>query len=171
MPFDVAPTFLVAGIIKFANSHEMDPRLWDLTLAINLTAPFLLSQAAIPHLLETNGAIVNVASTAAMVGEAYAAAYCASKAGLVQMTKAMAMEYSRKPIRINAVAPGGMITNIADGLTMPEGVEYDLIQRYSGLRGQVEVADVAEAVAMLASPAGRGYHGTCITIDAGITAG
>lgn len=161
----------VAGIIKFANSHEMDPRLWDLTLAINLTAPFLLSQAAIPHLLETNGAIVNVASTAAMVGEAYAAAYCASKAGLVQMTKAMAMEYSRKPIRINAVAPGGMITNIADGLTMPEGVEYDLIQRYSGLRGQVEVADVAEAVAMLASPAGRGYHGTCITIDAGITAG
>ena len=161
----------VAGIIKFANSHEMDPRLWDLTLAINLTAPFLLSQAAIPHLLETNGAIVNVASTAAMVGEAYAAAYCASKAGLVQMTKAMAMEYVRKPIRINAVAPGGMMTNIGVNMTMPEGVEYDLIQRYSGLRGQVEVADVAEAVAMLASPAGRGYHGTCITIDAGITAG
>jgi NAD(P)-dependent dehydrogenase (short-subunit alcohol dehydrogenase family) len=161
----------VAGIIKFANSHEMDPRLWDLTLAINLTAPFLLSQAAIPHLLEANGAIVNVASTAAMVGEAYAAAYCASKAGLVQMTKSMAMEYVRKPIRINAVAPGGMITNIANGMTMPEGVEYDLIQRFSGLRGQVEVADVAELVAMLASPAGRGYHGSCIALDAGITAG
>lgn len=161
----------VAGIIKFANSHEMDPRLWDLTLAINLTAPFLLSQAAIPHLLESNGAIVNVASTAAMVGEAYAAAYCASKAGLVQMTKAMAMEYVRQPIRINAVAPGGMVTNIANGLTMPEGVQYDLIQRFSGLRGQVEVEDVAELVAMLASPAGRGYHGSCITIDAGITAG
>jgi NAD(P)-dependent dehydrogenase (short-subunit alcohol dehydrogenase family) len=161
----------VAGIIKFAHSHEMDPRLWDLTLAINLTAPFLLSQAAIPHLLESNGAIVNVASTAAMVGEAYAAAYCASKAGLVQMTKAMAMEYVRQSIRINAVAPGGMITNIANGLTMPEGAQYDLIQRFSGLRGQVEVEDVAELVAMLASPAGRGYHGSCITIDAGITAG
>ncbi len=161
----------VAGIIKFANSHDMDPRLWDLTLAINLTAPFLLARAAIPHLLETNGAIVNVASTAAFVGEAYAAAYCASKAGLVQMTKAMAMEYSRKPIRINAIAPGGMVTNIANGLTMPEGVEYDLIQRFSGLRGTVEVEDVAELIAMLASPAGRSYHGSCLTIDAGITAG
>jgi NAD(P)-dependent dehydrogenase (short-subunit alcohol dehydrogenase family) len=161
----------VAGIIKFANSHQMDPRDWHQTIAINLTAPFLLSQAAIPHLLETNGAIVNVASTAAFVGEAYAAAYCASKAGIVQMTKALAMEYVRKPIRINAVAPGGMVTNIANGLTMPEGVEYDLIQRFSGLRGTVEVADVAEMIALLASPAGRSYHGSCVTIDAGITAG
>jgi NAD(P)-dependent dehydrogenase (short-subunit alcohol dehydrogenase family) len=161
----------VAGIIKFANSHEMERRLWDLTLAINLTAPFLLSQAAIPHLLETNGAIVNVASTAAFIGEAYAASYCASKAGMVQMTKAMAMEYVRKPIRINAVAPGGMITNIAHGMTMPEGVDYELIKRFSGLRGTVEVEDVAELVAKLASPTGRSYHGACLTIDAGITAG
>ncbi|MFT4025456.1 MAG: SDR family oxidoreductase [Novosphingobium sp.] len=165
----------VAGIIKFVNSHEMPRELWDKTIAINLTAPFLLSQAAIPHLLESDseggGAIVNVASTAAFIGEAYAAAYCASKAGLVQMTKAMAMEYVRKPIRINAVAPGGMMTNIANGLTMPEGVDYELIKRFSGLRGTVEVSDVAEAIAMLASPAGRGYHGSCLTIDAGITAG
>ena len=161
----------VAGIIKFSNSHETPRSDWDRTIAINLTAPFLLSQAAIPHLLEANGAIVNVASTAAFVGEAYVAAYCASKAGLVQMTKAMAMEYIRKPIRINAVAPGGMITNIANGMTMPQGVEYDLIQRFSGLRGVVEVDDVADAILLLASDAGRGYHGSCITIDAGITAG
>jgi NAD(P)-dependent dehydrogenase (short-subunit alcohol dehydrogenase family) len=161
----------IAGIIRFANSHEMPRDLWDRTIAINLTAPFLLSQAAIPHLLEEDGAIVNCASTAAFVGEAYAAAYCASKAGLVQMTKAMAMEYVRKPIRINAVAPGGMVTNIANDLTMPEGVEYDLIQRFSGLRGTVEVEDVAELVATLASPAGRAYHGACVNIDAGITAG
>lgn len=161
----------VAGIIKFANSHQMPADDWHRTIAINLTAPFLLSQSAIPHLLETNGAIVNVSSTAAFVGEAYAAAYCASKAGLLQMTKAMAMEYVRKPIRINAVAPGGMATNIASGMTMPEGVEYDLIKRFSGLRGLVEIADVAEAVALLASPAGRSYHGSCLTIDAGITAG
>jgi len=161
----------IAGIIRFANSHEMPWELWDRTIAINLTAPFLLSQAAIPHLLEVDGAIVNCASTAAFVGEAYAAAYCASKAGLVQMTKAMAMEYVRKPIRINAVAPGGMITNIANGMTMPDGVEYDLIQRFSGLRGTVEVADVADLIAMLASPSGRSYHGACVSIDAGITAG
>jgi NAD(P)-dependent dehydrogenase (short-subunit alcohol dehydrogenase family) len=161
----------IAGIIKFANSHEMAQQDYLLTIAINLNAPFFLSQAAIPHLLEANGAIVNCASSAALIGEAYAAAYCASKAGIVNMTKAMAMEYSRKPIRINAVAPGGMITNIANGMTMPEGVEYDLIQRFSGLRGTVEVDDVADLITMLASPAGRSYHGACISIDAGITAG
>jgi len=161
----------IAGIIKFANSHEMAENDYLLTIAINLNAPFFLSQAAIPHLLESNGAIVNCASSAALIGEAYAAAYCASKAGILNMTKAMAMEYSRKPIRINAVAPGGMITNIANGMTMPEGVEYDLIQRFSGLRGTVEVDDVADLFALLASPAGRSYHGACISIDAGITAG
>lgn len=162
----------IAGIIKFANSHEMDQDLYLLTIAINLNAPFFLSQAAIPHLLKSDsGAIVNCASSAALIGEAYAAAYCASKAGVVNMTKAMAMEYVKQPIRINAVAPGGMMTNIAQGMTMPEGVDFSLIQRFSGLRGLVEVEDVAEAFAMLASPAGRGYHGTVISIDAGITAG
>lgn len=162
----------IAGIIKFANSHEMDQDLYLLTIAINLNAPFFLSQAAIPHLLKSDsGAIVNCASSAALIGEAYAAAYCASKAGVVNMTKAMAMEYVKQPIRINAVAPGGMMTNIANGMTMPEGVDFSLIQRFSGLRGLVEVEDVAEAFAMLASPAGRGYHGTVISIDAGITAG
>jgi NAD(P)-dependent dehydrogenase (short-subunit alcohol dehydrogenase family) len=162
----------IAGIIKFANSHEMDQDLYLLTIAINLNAPFFLSQAAIPHLLKSDsGAIVNCASSAALIGEAYAAAYCASKAGVVNMTKAMAMEYVKQPIRINAVAPGGMMTNIAQGMTMPEGVDFELIKRFSGLRGLVEVEDVAEAFALLASPAGRGYHGAVISIDAGITAG
>ncbi|MFA7602418.1 MAG: SDR family oxidoreductase [Novosphingobium sp.] len=161
----------IAGIIKFAHSHEMAQDDYLRTIAINLNAPFFLSQAAIPHLLASEGAIVNCASSAAFIGEAYAAAYCASKAGLVNMTKAMAMEYARKPIRINAIAPGGMMTNIAANMQMPEGVEYDLIQRYSGMRGLVEVDDVADLVTLLASPAGRSYHGACVSIDAGITAG
>jgi NAD(P)-dependent dehydrogenase (short-subunit alcohol dehydrogenase family) len=161
----------VAGIFQFAHAAELPRADWDRIIAINLSAPFFLSQAAIPHLLEANGAIVNVASSASFVGEAYASAYCASKGGLAQLTKAMAMEYSRKPIRINAVAPGGMMTNISTGMQMPDGLEYDLIQRFSGLRGLVEVDDVADLIALLASPAGRSYHGAVISIDAGITAG
>jgi NAD(P)-dependent dehydrogenase (short-subunit alcohol dehydrogenase family) len=161
----------IAGIIKMANSDTMPRDDWERTIAINLSAPFFLSQAAIPHLLESEGAIVNCASSAAFIGEAYAAAYCASKAGLVSLTKAMAMEYARKPIRINAVAPGGMMTNIASNMTMPQDAEFDLIKRYSGLRGLVEVDDVADLITMLASPAGRSYHGACVSIDAGITAG
>lgn len=161
----------VAGLIYLANSHEMPENLWHRMIAVNLTAPFMLSQAAIPHLLEADGAIVNVASSASFIGEAYAAAYCATKAGLVNMTKAMAMEYMRKPIRINAVAPGGMITNIAVNFRPPEDCDFELLKRFSGMRGTVEVDDVADMVALLASPAGRGYHGNCISIDAGITAG
>jgi NAD(P)-dependent dehydrogenase (short-subunit alcohol dehydrogenase family) len=161
----------VAGLIIFTNSTEMAGKDWDQTLAVNLSAPFHLSKAAIPHLLERDGAIVNVTSTAAFIGEAYAAAYCATKAGLNAMTKAMAMEYMHKPIRINAIAPGGMMTNIAANLRMPEGVDYALIKRFSGMRGLVEVDDVAEMIAYLASDAGRGFHGACVTMDRGITAG
>ena len=161
----------VAGLIIFTNSTEMAVADWNKTLAVNLSAPFHLSQAAIPHLLAQGGAIVNVASTAAFVGEAYAAAYCASKAGLLQLTKAMAMEYMHKPIRINAVAPGGMATGIAANLRLPEGADVALIKRFSGMRGLVEVDDVADMIAHLASDAGRAFHGACVTMDRGITAG
>jgi NAD(P)-dependent dehydrogenase (short-subunit alcohol dehydrogenase family) len=161
----------VAGIIFFANAHEMAPSEWEKTLAVNLSAPFYLIQAAIPHLLAANGAVVNVASSGGIVGEAYLGAYCASKAGLMHLTKALAMEYMHKPIRFNAVAPGGMRTNIGANLRMPQDVNYDLIKRFSGLRGMVEVDDVAELIAFLASDAARGYHGACLSIDHGITAG
>jgi NAD(P)-dependent dehydrogenase (short-subunit alcohol dehydrogenase family) len=161
----------VAGMIIFANSADMSVADWDKTLAVNLSAPFHLSKAAIPHLLERNGAIVNVTSSAAFIGEAYAAAYCATKAGLNGMTKSMAMEYMNKPIRINAVAPGGMMTNIAVNLRMPEGFDRALINRFSGMRGLVEVDDVARMIAHLASDAGRAFHGACVTMDRGITAG
>ncbi|MEY4159876.1 MAG: hypothetical protein RLZZ136_497 [Pseudomonadota bacterium] len=161
----------VAGIIRMSNTPEMAVTDWGKTIAINLSAPFHLIQAAIPHLLETEGAVVNVTSTAAFIGEAYAAAYCASKAGLLNLTKSLAMEYIHKPIRFNAVAPGGMATAITEGFVLPDGADYALIQRFSGMRGLVEVGDVADMIAFLASPAASGYHGACITIDKGITAG
>lgn len=161
----------VAGLIYLANSPDMPLDQYQRTIDVNLNAPFHLSKAAIPHLLESGGAIVNVASSAAFIGEAYAAAYCASKWGILGMTKAMAMEFSKKNIRINAVAPGGMMTNIAANFVPPEGCDFELIKRFSGLRGTVEVSDVADMILLLSSPAGRGYHGACINIDAGITAG
>lgn len=161
----------IAGVIVMCNAHEMSVHDWEKTVAVNLSAPFYLSQAAIPRLLEVDGAVVNVTSSAAFVGEAYAGAYCATKAGLTHLTRALAMEYVHQPIRFNAVAPGGMATNIGHTIRMPEGVDYELIKRFSGLRGMVEVDDVADVVAMLASDAGRSYHGACINVDKGITAG
>nr|WP_243760559.1 SDR family oxidoreductase [Aestuariicella hydrocarbonica] len=162
----------VAGVIFFNHSTDMTQVQWDTTMAVNLSAPFFLSQAAIPHLLEQHGAIVNVTSSASFMGEAYAAAYCATKAGLTNLTKAMAMEYMHKPIRINAVAPGGMVTNIVSSfMNMPKDLDGSLMQRFKPLRGTVEVDDVANLVAFMASDAARGYHGNCISIDNGITAG
>jgi NAD(P)-dependent dehydrogenase (short-subunit alcohol dehydrogenase family) len=161
----------VAGTFVFAHAHEMKVADWEKTLAVNLSAPFYLIQAAIPHLLKTDGAVVNISSSGAFIGEAYVAAYCAAKAGLNHLTRSLAMEYMHKPIRFNAVAPGGMATNIAAELKFPEGMERSLMQRYSGLRGLVEVDDVADLIAFLASDASRGYHGACISIDKGITAG
>jgi len=161
----------IAGLIYLANTPQMPLEQYRSTIAVNLDAPFVLSQGAIPHLLETNGAIVNVASCASYIGEAYAAAYCASKWGILGMTKAMAMEFQKAPIRINAVAPGGMVTNIALNYRPPENCDIELLKRFSGMRGQVEVDDVADMVLLLASEAGRGFHGACIDIDKGITAG
>lgn len=161
----------IAAVFIPCHATEMSAADWDRTLAVNLSAPFRLIQAAIPHLLETNGAVVNVTSCAAFVGQAYTAAYCATKAGLTHMTKALAMEYMNRPIRFNAVAPGGMMTALAAGLRNLENPDPTLLQRYSPLRGVVEIEDVAEMVVFLASDAASGYHGACINIDNGITAG
>lgn len=161
----------VAGIIVMCNAHEMSPKDYEKTIAVNLSAPFFLMQAAIPHLLAANGAVVNVSSSASLIGEAYAVAYCGTKAALNHMTKALAMEYAHKPIRFNAVAPGGMNTNIGSTIKMPADADYTLMKRYTGLRGMVEVDDVADMIAFLASDAASGYHGAIISIDRGITAG
>jgi NAD(P)-dependent dehydrogenase (short-subunit alcohol dehydrogenase family) len=160
----------VAAVLFTDHATDMPPAAWEKTLAVNLSAPFYLIQAAIPHLLETEGAVVNVTSCAAHKAQAYSAAYCATKAGLSHMTKALAMEFAHKPIRFNAVAPGGMMTNIARNMRLPEDFDRALFGRVAPLRGLVEVEEVAELVAFLATPASAAYHGACINIDKGITA-
>ena len=161
----------VAAVFIPSHSTEMSTADWDKTLAVNLSAPFQLIQASIVHLLETRGAVVNVTSCAAHQGQAYLAAYCATKAGLTNLTKALAMEYMHQSIRFNAVAPGGMMTALAAGLSQLRDPDPSLLQRISPLRGVVDIDDVAEMVAFLATDAAHGYHGAIINIDNGITAG
>ena len=161
----------VAAVFMPCHSAEMPEEDWSKSIAVNLSASFLLFQAAIPHLLQTGGAVVNVTSCAAFQGQAYTAAYCATKAGLTHMTKALAMEYIKHPVRINAVAPGGMMTGLAAGLRDLQQPDPDLLKRYSPLRGLVEIDDVAAMVAFLATDAARGYHGASISVDNGISAG
>ena len=161
----------VAGVMIPGATAAMTDEAWDLTIAVNLAAPFFLIRAAIPHLLEAKGAIVNVTSCAAFQGQAYFAAYCATKSGLTNMTKALAMEFMKQPLRVNAVAPGGMMTGLTEGMKLlPPDTDWSLVQRIGSPRGLCEIEDVAECVAFLATDAARGYHGACINIDAGVTA-
>jgi meso-butanediol dehydrogenase/(S,S)-butanediol dehydrogenase/diacetyl reductase len=89
---------------------EVTEEQWFHDLNTNLSGAFFLSQAAIPHLLESHGNIVNVASLAGVVGEAYSAAYTAAKHGVVGLTKALAVEHVHSPLRVNCVCPGGTDT-------------------------------------------------------------
>ena len=160
----------VAGVMKPGPTATFSDEAWDLTMKVNLEAPFFLIRAALPHLVESHGAIVNVTSCAAFQGQAYFAAYCATKAGLTNMTKALAMEYMKAPIRINAVAPGGMMTGLVGGMAALADCDRELIGRIGSPRGLCEVDDVADTVVFLATPAAKAYHGACINIDAGVTA-
>ena len=162
----------VAGVMLPGPTATSTDEDWDLTMKVNLEAPFFAIRAALPHLLEAKGAIVNVTSCASFQGQAYFAAYCATKAGLSNMTKALAMEFMHQPIRINAVAPGGMMTGLTAGVARLKDCDRSLIGRIGSARPTMcEIEDVAECVAFLATDAARGYHGSVVQIDAGVTTG
>ena len=161
----------VAGILKFHALADVTADVWTRLFSANVTAPFFMIQAAMPHLVETKGNIVNVVSTAAFLGQAYTAPYAATKAALLSLTKSLAMEFMHAPVRINALAPGGMLTEMVQTLQVPEDADQSLIARYIGIRPPSQPDDIVEPLMFLASDRARSVHGACYTADCGITAG
>jgi NAD(P)-dependent dehydrogenase (short-subunit alcohol dehydrogenase family) len=159
-----------AGIGGFAHSTEESYERWSAILAVNLTGTFLVSQAALPHLLDGGGAIVNVASNAGLMGTPYSAAYCASKGGVVNLTRALALEYVKRGVRVNAVAPGGMNTPMIAGFSMPEGVDLKEFARVTSPLGYSEPEELASLIAFVASDEARYMVGSIVSMDGGITA-
>ncbi len=162
----------IAGIGHFAWSHEETPEAFDRIVNVNLHGTFYVSRAALPHMLSTGGGvIINTASTAGLIGQPWSAAYCASKGGVVMMTKAMAHEYRGKGIRVNAIAPGGTNTNIINSFsTLPAGAEFREMARIMTPMGQCEPEEIAAAFAYVASDEARYMTGAIVSIDGGITA-
>ncbi len=160
----------IAGIGKFAHTVDQPLDEWSRILAVNLTGTFLMSQAVLPHLLETGGSIVNIASSAGLIGQPYSAAYCASKGGVVQLTKALAVEYVERGVRVNAVAPGGIETPILGDFGFPEGASPTLMARMMSPMGFGQPEEVARLVVFLLSAESRYITGAVVSIDGGLTA-
>jgi meso-butanediol dehydrogenase/(S,S)-butanediol dehydrogenase/diacetyl reductase len=160
----------VAGIYLPTHTTQMSREDYRKVMAVNLDAYFFLAQAAIPHLLESGGNIVNIASNAGLQGVPYSAAYCMSKGGVVQLTRSLAVEFIKTQLRVNAIAPAGTNTNIAEGAPFPADVDFDLVGRMAGMRGQAEPDEVAALFCFLASGEARSITGAIYTLDNGITA-
>jgi NAD(P)-dependent dehydrogenase (short-subunit alcohol dehydrogenase family) len=161
----------VAGFHQMRHTISVTDEDWDRDLAVNLNGPFFLCRAALPHLLESGGNIVNVASIAGIEGEVYSAGYCAAKHGLVGLTRALAIEFTSERLRVNAVCPGGMLTPQTTEFAAPENADWNLIMRIAAPRGMMDVADVAKTIAFLASDDAAAVHGAVYIVDAGKTAG
>jgi meso-butanediol dehydrogenase / (S,S)-butanediol dehydrogenase / diacetyl reductase len=160
----------IAGIVQIGHSTDVSESEWQRMVSINLGAPFWLSQAAIPHLIKTHGNIVNCASQSSIKGAAYVVPYSMTKGGVVMMTKSMALEFINEPIRINAVSPGTMATNMAADTALPENIDFTLFARYAGIREAAEPEDVASMFLYVASDEAKSVHGAILCVDGGTTA-
>jgi len=161
----------IAGIAHAEHFPDVEERAYRQMMGVNVDACFFLAQAAIPHLLEREGNIVNIASNAGLMGQAYTVAYCMSKGAIVQLTRALAMEYAKAPLRVNAIAPGGADTSLSRNFQMPADLDFELMARYTGFRAMGSGDDIAAMFALVASDEGRSIHGAILSVDRGITAG
>ena len=161
----------VAGIGLARRIGEVTLDEWRRVIDVNLTGTFLLSQAALAPLLEARGTIVNMASVAGMRATPYNAAYCASKGGVIMLTKSMALELASAGVRVNAVCPASVDTPFLRGFRLPEGADMALLSRSASPMGRlIDVAEVAAAVAYLASDDAATVSGTTLVIDGASTA-
>tara|TARA_Y100001934_G_scaffold115379_2_gene141218 strand:- start:4727 stop:5596 length:870 start_codon:yes stop_codon:yes gene_type:complete len=163
-----------AGVGDFVPFGETGEALWDDTIDVNLKGTFFACQAALPHLRTSKGNIVNVASDAGLIGEIGLSAYCASKGGVVVLTKALALELA-PDIRVNCVCPGYVDTDMVrrDGIDKaddPVAAEQALIDS-APLKRIAKPREIGRAIAYLASDDAVFVTGEALSIDGGTTSG
>lgn len=160
----------IAGILQFKDFRKITLDDWNRIISVNLTGTFLMCRDALPHLLESKGNIVNMASTAALAGQPWAAPYAASKGGIHSLTLALAVEFGKMGVRSNSVAPGSIDTPIQNAFELPEGADVKLLHRVMPLDRMRGPEQIASAVAYLASDDAAHVNGTVLRVDGGTLA-
>ena len=163
-----------AGVGHGGPIEEIDEAIWDESLDVNLKGSFFCIKAALPALRQSGGNIVNVASDAGLMGDPTLIVYCASKGGVVNMTRAMALAFAPE-VRVNCVCPGYVDTDMVrrDGIERaadPAAAEQALID-YAPMRRIAAPGEIGRAIAYLADPENRFVTGAALQIDGGTTAG
>lgn len=159
-----------AGAARAVSLHDTDAEIWRKDNALNLEAPFLCFRAFEDDLKATGGSVVNIASVNGMAVFGHPA-YSAAKAGLIHLTKLIAVEYGKFGIRCNAVAPGTVRTQAWEARAAANSQVFEEAKRWYPLRRIVMPEDVANAVSFLAGPLGAAISGVCLPVDCGLTAG
>lgn len=158
-----------AGLRRNAPTTELSLADWTAVLNVNLTAAFLCSAAIARHALERGkpASIVNIASAAAQVGLPGRAAYCASKSGLLGLTRALAVEWARSGIRVNAVGPGFVRTHMHDTLVGQGWLTEDAMLKRVPMNRLADPSEIAKAVTFLASDEASYMTGQVVYVDGG----
>lgn len=160
----------IAGIGHFAYDEEESVDAWNRVIGVNLTGTFLMSQACLPHLKKSKGAIVNCASTAGTNAQPLSSAYSASKGGVISLTQTMAITNGKAGVRVNAVAPGGVNTAITEQFPIPEDADMTLFLRIMPFIDMGEPEQLASAFAFLASSDASYINGITLRVDGGMKA-
>jgi NAD(P)-dependent dehydrogenase (short-subunit alcohol dehydrogenase family) len=164
-----------AGIIHRNRTVEQTSEAeWDATFDVNVKGTFLMCKYALPALRERRGCIVNVSSYVGLVGFAGAAAYAASKAAIINLTRSMALDHAREGLRVNAICPGSVETDMIHAAWQQFG-DVDEAQRLWAEKhplGRIATPkEVARAILFLASDEASFITGAALPVDGGITAG
>ena len=158
-----------AAIAMFENIDDLAYEDWKKQMSINVDGPFLMIKYAIKHLEKTKGSIINVSSVSGIGGDWGGFAYNSTKGAVSLMTKALALDFAPRNVRINAVAPSLTDTDMAESVTSSEEVMKDFKKRIAMGRA-AKPQEVAEVIGFLASDAARFVTGTIIPVDGGLTA-